>query len=254
MGRYTPNSAVQGDIGWKPTELRQWSTVINQWLRLKNMDRERLNRKIFDWAESNANRRCQNFNYRVNKMLEEAGLQYQFGVTNPAVFKRNLANYISEKFLSRWSEDVNRVNARHGSGQNKLRTYKLFKSVYEAENYLTCVMPHRHRSAYAKFRCGVAPIRLETGRYERLPQEQRICFNCQLEIENEEHVLLNCPLYNDLRRHMLNILSEEFPDIERRADQDRLTAILNCKLNRSVRTCAKTCFEILRKRRDLLYK
>ena len=29
-------------------------------------------------------------------------------------------------------------------------------------------MPQSHRSAFAKFRSGVAPLRIETGRYERL--------------------------------------------------------------------------------------
>ena len=254
VGKYTPNSAVQGDTGWKPTIVRQWFTVLNQWLRLKSMDSNRLNRKIFDWAETNSNGRCQNLNYRVNKMLEEAGLQYQPGITNPAILKRNLSDYLSQKFLDTWSEDVNRESARYGSGRNKLRTYRLFKSDYEAENYLNCVMPHKHRSAFAKFRCGVAPIRLETGRYERLPVEQRTCFHCEGLIENEEHILLNCPLYHDLRANMFLLLVEEFPDIERSTDRDKLVSILNCKLNKSIRTCAKTCFEILRKRRDLLYK
>ena len=93
-------------------------------------------------------------------MLEEAGLQYQPGITNPAILKRNLSDYLSQKFLDTWSEDVNRESARYGSGRNKQRTYRLFKSDNEAENYLNCVMPHKHRSVFAKFRCGVAPIRL----------------------------------------------------------------------------------------------
>ena len=73
------------------------------------MDSNKLNRKIFDWAGSNSNGRCQNLNYlnyRVNKMLEEAGLQYQPGITNPAILKRNLSDYLSQKFLDTWSEDV----------------------------------------------------------------------------------------------------------------------------------------------------
>ncbi len=35
----------------------------------------------------------------------------------------------------------------------------------------------RQHSASAKFRCGVAPMRLETGRYENLSEEQRLCPN-----------------------------------------------------------------------------
>ena len=115
-------------------------------------------------------------------------------------------------------------------------------------------MSHRYRSAYARFRCGVAPLRLETGRYERLPEDQRLCFSCPDSIENEEHVLLKCPIHNNLRENMFTVLKSEFPNMEHLSDQDKLRAILSCELNKSIRICAKTCFEILRTRRDMLYK
>ena len=38
VGRYTSNSAVLGDTGWKPTVVRQLLAVINQYVRLKEMD------------------------------------------------------------------------------------------------------------------------------------------------------------------------------------------------------------------------
>ena len=38
-------------------------------------------------------------------------------------------------------------------------------------------------------------IRIETGRYERLPVSERICFHCKTCVEDELHVLVNCPLY-----------------------------------------------------------
>ena len=69
-------------------------------------------------------------------------------------------------------------------------------------------MPKTHRSAYAKFRCGVAPIRLETGRYEGLDESDRTCFQCPDMVENEQHVLLECPLYNDIRLKYLEQLQE----------------------------------------------
>ncbi len=52
-----------------------------------------------------------------------------------------------------------------------------FKHAYETESYLTDKLPYVHRSAMAKFRCGVAPLKIETGRYENIPLEARICFN-----------------------------------------------------------------------------
>jgi hypothetical protein len=43
---------------------------------------------------------------------------------------------------------------------NELRTYKWFKEVFETEMYLSKNIPSRYRSAFAKFRCGVALLRL----------------------------------------------------------------------------------------------
>ena len=68
----------------------------------------------------------------------------------------------------------------------------------------THIMSRTRRSALAKFRCGVAPLRLETGRYERIPYDERNCFNCINVVENEEHVLLECPLYNDIRKELFS--------------------------------------------------
>ena len=65
---------------------------------------------------------------------------------------------------------MNAVTSITGNGRNKLRTYKLFKSEYGVENYCKVLVPFNDRSAFAKFRCGVAPIRLETGRNENRPR------------------------------------------------------------------------------------
>ena len=75
------------------------------------------------------------------------------------------------------------------NGGNKLRTYKLYKNSYDTEDYVeNHIMSRTRRSALAKFRCGVAPLRLETGRCERIPYDERNCFNCINVVENEEHV------------------------------------------------------------------
>jgi hypothetical protein len=87
---------------------------------------------------------------------------------------------------------------------NKLRTYKLFKKVFETEMYLSKNVPSRYRSAFAKFRCGVAPLRIETGRYENKNVHERVYFIFHDQREAENHVLLDCPLYADLRESLFN--------------------------------------------------
>ena len=58
-----------------------------------------------------------------------------------------------------------------------------------------------HRAAFAKFRCGVAPIRIETGRLENLDVGLRLCHFCHV-VENVTHVILERPIYNGLRDNL----------------------------------------------------
>jgi hypothetical protein len=51
----------------------------------------------------------------------------------------------------------------------------------------------------ANFRCGVAPIRIESGRYEGLDIESRTCFNCCNQVADEIHMLLQCLAYDMIR-------------------------------------------------------
>ena len=122
--------------------------------------------------------------YIVNKMCE----------TEFDLFKRN------------WKNELDKINRPNGS-RSKLRTYCSFKQSFGTETYLSISIPKHHRSALAKFRCGVAPIRLETGRFENLPEEERKCFACD-SVENECHVICECPVYDDLRNFLFSKASD----------------------------------------------
>jgi hypothetical protein len=73
------------------------------------------------------------------------------------------------EYVDGWTSQVNRENSRTAGG-NKLRLYKRITTDIDVEHYVSKVMPYKHRSAMGKFRSGVAPIRLETGRYVGLPR------------------------------------------------------------------------------------
>ena len=60
VGRYTPNAAVNGDMGWDKPIIKQWSSVVNNWIRIKNMDDGRINKKIYKWAGLNKGPSCKN--------------------------------------------------------------------------------------------------------------------------------------------------------------------------------------------------
>ena len=122
--------------------------------------------------------------------------------------KRNMSLDIIERLLGKhiadWSDAVNRPSRINGNGRNKIRTYSTFKSDCCIETYCKMIMPLKHRSAMAKFRCGIAPSRIETGRYENLREDQRKRPICKLDIEKEAHAILKCHLYEDIRIALVN--------------------------------------------------
>ena len=68
IGKYAPNAAIIGDMGWIPPSVRQWKTVLNHWFRLSNMEYVRLNNHIFRWAHRHRDSR-KNWRFRVENEL-----------------------------------------------------------------------------------------------------------------------------------------------------------------------------------------
>ena len=106
------------------------------------------------------------------------------------------------------------------------------------------------RSALAKFRCGVAPIRIETGRYERLPLESRLCSQCN-SVENECHIICDCPLYEDLRNTLFEYAKPVIQNFETLNSQDKMCAVLSNTAR--VKYTAKVLHENLVRRRSFIY-
>jgi len=129
----------------------------------------------------------------------------------------SVCDSICSKAEQSWLNDVRRVESRTGHGRNKLRTYARFKSEFELEPYLMCIHDERKRLLLFKLRTGIAPLRIETGRYESavdyitgIPKKglfevNRICQCCFGGVEDEEHFLLVCHIYQRMRYELLRV-------------------------------------------------
>ena len=91
----------------------------------------------------------------------------------------NVDSILWEAEKVKWLTSINREEAQHGVGKNELRSYNTLKTTFEAETYVRANLPRAQRRALAQFRAGVAPLALETGRYQGLPLRERICFHCK---------------------------------------------------------------------------
>ena len=239
-------------MGWIPAEVRQWNCVIRLWCRLKTMDVNRLNYKVYKWADS-MKTRTKNWYFRFQKHLQSISCSH---FLNNDYSTRHMITTCEKQYLNvfidNWKNELSRERARRGNGQNKLCTYRTYKSSFETETYVKVLMPFAWRSSIAKFRTGVAPLRLETGRYEGLAVNQRTCFNCNENVESEQYVLLKCPLYEDLQQTIFNQTFNINTGFYSLSDEEKLIFLFTSK--DMIKTVAKTCKDVLDRRRRFLYK
>ena len=145
-------------------------------------------------------------------------------------------NNMKRIFEFQWRNELSRDLSRNKSGSNKMKTYYLFKTKFEYEQYLNFQGNFHLRRLITKLRISAHSLEIETGRYNskknnkiRQKQQLRICKHCELEkIEDEEHVLLFCPKYEENRQIMLSAIKDSFNSFENLRDRDKFIFIMKC--------------------------
>ena len=251
-----PNTAIEGDMGWKSPFVRQWSAIAREWCRYSKMDDSRQNRHVFSWA---TNSRSTNWATKCHEMFNRYELDEAFDLANPCSknIVKDLEYCMQNDFVNNvWKPDLNRIQAKTGQGLNKLRTYRLCKSEYGVESYVkNGAIARGDRRAMAQLRCSAAPIRIEVGRYDHgkyIPAEQRICQICMDGVENELHVLFKCSFYDDYHEYLTNKAIGLNPGYEAYDDVQKFTYIMADP--NMVYYTAKTCKLILNRRRNFYYR
>jgi len=79
-------------------------------------------------------------------------------------------------------------------------TYKELNPHLEPSKVLNmCEIREPDRIAMTRMRLGSHKLKVETGRWARIPKDLRTC-PCNTGVQNEHHVLLTCPMSQNLRK------------------------------------------------------
>ena len=193
--RFTPILAIVGDSGWLPSQYRRWLTILRFWNRLLLMDDSRLTKHVFNYDyESGQNNWCTD----VRDIFDKLNLTEYY--ENKRCIDMSLASDRMYSFYANsWPDKCTNVP--------KLRSYIKFKTCFKTEKYLTLNLNRNERSVMAQFRCGVLPLRVETGRFVGEQVTERLCKLCNRGcVEDETHFLLNCQCYTNIRENELGIV------------------------------------------------
>ena len=148
VSKFTPNAAVQGDMGLRVPWQYQMLEVCRQWARFVNMSNDRVNKKVFKWCNTQS---VKNWNSRVKSFLREMD-KVEYCNTESSICKETFINEMYECVekcnKEKWLSVINKENGKNNKGKNKLRTYSTFEQEFCSEPYVYNIMPKSHRSAY----------------------------------------------------------------------------------------------------------
>ena len=139
----------------------------------------------------------------------------------------NVSQRILELVTVKWRDDI--------VSKPKFRTYIKFKDALNPENYAISIINRQRRAITAQLRIGILPIKIETGRFRHMPLEERICGLFRMNvIEDEEHFLCKCPIY-DLWHSLYRKAQDVCFDFNTYTSEEKLI---------SLEICVEGCFNI----------
>jgi hypothetical protein len=225
VGKYTPIPGLYGETGWHTLIHHRDKEQIKFWLKLFNMNRNRLTKDIFNWDYKRALLGHKNWNHNIKEILESienSDVFYGLGTENPKVAMLTIEKQLEARETKLWQEEIDNMP--------KLRTYRKIKLNRDAEHYVEHNHNRRQRSLLAKLRIGNLPINIEKGRHKNLPLDERTCPRCTTEIEDEKHFLLNCQLYTQLRTDLVQTFADKTGEnLDNYSTDEQLYLLLNIK-------------------------
>jgi len=209
--RFAPLAAVNGDMGWTQSQVRRHVSMFRFWNKLVCMNSSRLPRIVLDWDLSLNGK---TWSHDMRSLMENCGTLHSFE-NKQSVNLNQIWALLHEKSCQKWKNEID--------VKPKLRSYRLFKSLYQAEPYVMSFMSRSKRSVISQLRCGILPLHIETGRWANREYEQRICKLCTSgQVENEFHFLFYCSFYDMIRQAFYDNMLINFPNFLQVTDVEKL--------------------------------
>jgi hypothetical protein len=85
------------------------------------------------------------------------------------------------------------------SDKTKLKTYVMINQTLSSPELYVIDIPEHVRVVVTRLRVSAHNLRIETGRWARIPQNERLCV-CNIGlVQDEKHIIVECPMVEDVR-------------------------------------------------------
>ena len=177
VNRRTPRITLYGETGRLPLLNEICCNIFKYWLRIRDSPPNSL---LQDAYISNVEiYPRKNWACVIEIMAQKLEISRKDILLPKLKAVHKLKMLLREKFVRKWTHDLF-DDSRKNNTENKLRTYRLFKTNLRLEQYLLDVKSHKHKKKLAQFRLGSHHLHIETGR-RSIPYKEpseRICNYC----------------------------------------------------------------------------
>ena len=100
------------------------------------------------------------------------------------------------------------ISSKFQTYTNELKIFLNVHPIYKSSIFI----PDYQRQSFSRIRLMSHNLRIETGRWSRIPLERRVCPCDATQLQTENHVLTSCPLTHNIR---VNYQMLDFSDLNR---------------------------------------
>ena len=121
---------------------------------------------------------------------------------------------------------------------------------FRFQPYLDCINVSKYIQAVSKLRTSSHRLAIEAGRWtrpNRTPINQRICLTCE-KIEDEYHFVIECILYQDLRKQYIS------PYFWKRPSMFKFVNLINTTNKKCMRKLSVFIYQTFKQRTEILYR
>ncbi len=156
------------------------------------MDREMIASKVFWHSYTLAQGRCKNGCFLTIKIFNELGMGFltneNKSVDSIVYLRQPITAFMVKQLFNGNSILIGKSKMAAINWQHIGHLRTLLKQ----KTNLNKPMVFKFHQCFSMLRCGTAPLRIERGRYEWLPVEQRVCEVCDSDnVEDEMHFLIS---------------------------------------------------------------
>ena len=192
VGKNSPICAVIGELGHLPMHIIRKQRILKYWLKIVTK-KPPIVFNVYKMLVNDAENGKTNWASNVRTLLNDLGYNFLWYNQENVFFSYDVLKRLYDQFIQSWRSSM--------LDCEKLDILKMFKIDFCLEKYLLLDV---NVKLLTQLRCGSLKLNIETGRYNNVPRNERLCQCCNMKaIENEYHFVMICPAYRHLRLRFL---------------------------------------------------